>query len=239
MVSNKNIFKWFFAYLCLICIIGKSSKFIKNPVIYDKKQFWPFDEISIFSNGGHLGWRAWLLDIPKDDSGQVCFKLAQWFQRRRFLKKLTDGRRTPSDGNSSHRWAKKQNQKKTLLLPKLYLKARVLLPCLKHLHHRIISLKEQVWDQQSRFFNSNSFDWSACTKTEKRSSCIFVIGVLAFGTVLTVWYFVLFNCIALFCELRYKQDYVLAVKCSHMWIIVGITNSTLWTFICIHYNKLK
>ena len=25
---------------------------------------------------------------PKDDSGQVWFKLAQWFQRRRFLKKL-------------------------------------------------------------------------------------------------------------------------------------------------------
>jgi hypothetical protein len=27
---------------------------------------------------------------PKDDSGQVWFKLAQWFQRRRFLKKFTD-----------------------------------------------------------------------------------------------------------------------------------------------------
>jgi hypothetical protein len=37
---------------------------------------------------------------PKDDSGQVWFKLAQWFQRRRFLKKFT------SDGNSSYRWAK-------------------------------------------------------------------------------------------------------------------------------------
>jgi hypothetical protein len=39
---------------------------------------------------------------PKDDSGQVWFKLTQWFQRRRFLKKFTDGQRTPSDGNSSH-----------------------------------------------------------------------------------------------------------------------------------------
>ena len=57
------------------------QKFIKNPVIYVKKliimliqfkfgtlwlkieQFWPFEEISIFSNGGHLGWRAWLSDI--------------------------------------------------------------------------------------------------------------------------------------------------------------------------------
>jgi hypothetical protein len=27
----------------------------------------------------------------KDDSGQVWFKLAQWFQRRRFFKKFTDG----------------------------------------------------------------------------------------------------------------------------------------------------
>jgi hypothetical protein len=27
------------------------------------KQFWPFEEISIFSNGGHLGWRACLSDI--------------------------------------------------------------------------------------------------------------------------------------------------------------------------------
>ena len=27
------------------------------------KQFWPFEEMSIFSNGGHLGWRAYLSDI--------------------------------------------------------------------------------------------------------------------------------------------------------------------------------
>jgi hypothetical protein len=27
------------------------------------KQFWPFEEIYILSNGGHFGWRAWLLDI--------------------------------------------------------------------------------------------------------------------------------------------------------------------------------
>jgi hypothetical protein len=26
------------------------------------KQFWPFEEISIFSNGGHIGWRAGLSD---------------------------------------------------------------------------------------------------------------------------------------------------------------------------------
>jgi hypothetical protein len=36
--------------------------FIKQYIfqsIYDKN----FEEISIFSNGGHLGWRAWLSDI--------------------------------------------------------------------------------------------------------------------------------------------------------------------------------
>ena len=27
------------------------------------EQFWPFEEISIFSSGGQLGWRAWLSDI--------------------------------------------------------------------------------------------------------------------------------------------------------------------------------
>ena len=27
------------------------------------KQLWPFEEIYIFSNGSHLGWRAWLSDI--------------------------------------------------------------------------------------------------------------------------------------------------------------------------------
>jgi hypothetical protein len=27
-----------------------------------KKQFWPFEEISIFSNSGHLEWRAGLSD---------------------------------------------------------------------------------------------------------------------------------------------------------------------------------
>ena len=27
------------------------------------EQFWSFEEISIFSNDGHLGWRAWLSHI--------------------------------------------------------------------------------------------------------------------------------------------------------------------------------
>jgi hypothetical protein len=37
-------------------------KFKKN-IWLKIKQFWPFEETSIFSNGGHLGWRAWLSDI--------------------------------------------------------------------------------------------------------------------------------------------------------------------------------
>jgi hypothetical protein len=32
------------------------------------KQFWPFEEISIFCNGGYLGWRAWLSDITFNGS---------------------------------------------------------------------------------------------------------------------------------------------------------------------------
>jgi hypothetical protein len=28
------------------------------------EQFWPFEEISIFSNGGHLGYRTVLTDPP-------------------------------------------------------------------------------------------------------------------------------------------------------------------------------
>ena len=55
---------------------------------------------SIYRHGGHDGWSAGSSDItfkgnpPKDDSGQVWFKLAQWFQRRSFEKSLQthDGR---------------------------------------------------------------------------------------------------------------------------------------------------
>jgi hypothetical protein len=54
---------------------------------------------SINRHSGHDGWSAGSSDInfkgnqpPKDDSGQIWFKLAQWFPRRRFFKKFTDGR---------------------------------------------------------------------------------------------------------------------------------------------------
>ena len=50
------------------------------------KQFWPFEEISIFSNSGHLEWRAGLLDtiLKGNHPCQVWFNLVQRFQRRRF-----------------------------------------------------------------------------------------------------------------------------------------------------------
>jgi hypothetical protein len=53
--------------------ITKNRNFFKWPkLLYFKpesaKQFWPFEEISIFSNGGHLGYRTALTDtILKGD----------------------------------------------------------------------------------------------------------------------------------------------------------------------------
>ncbi len=56
----------------------------------------------------------------KDHSTKVWLQLAQWFLRRRLkCEMLTDGRRTKSDGNSSHglkaRWGKKGIYVKLLL----------------------------------------------------------------------------------------------------------------------------
>ena len=63
------------------------------------EQFWPFEEISIFSNS-HLEWKAILnggrgchnrhnferthFDPPRDHPCHVWFNLVQRFQRRRF-----------------------------------------------------------------------------------------------------------------------------------------------------------
>jgi hypothetical protein len=38
-------------------------KFKFGHILPKIKQFWPFEEISNFSNESHLGWRAWLSDI--------------------------------------------------------------------------------------------------------------------------------------------------------------------------------
>ena len=42
------------------------------------KQFWPFEEISIFSNGGHLGWKAGLSDTILKGTHPARFGLI-WF----------------------------------------------------------------------------------------------------------------------------------------------------------------
>ena len=42
------------------------------------KQFWPFEEIFIFSNGGHLGWRAGLSDTILKGTIPARFGLI-WF----------------------------------------------------------------------------------------------------------------------------------------------------------------
>ena len=75
-----------------------------------------FTICSIFSNSGHVGWSAGSLDITFKGNPlrmiQAKFGL-NWpsgFRGEDFWKSLQtdDGRRTPSDGNSSHRWAKKE-----------------------------------------------------------------------------------------------------------------------------------
>ena len=55
------------------------------------EQFWPFEEISIFSNGGYLGYRTALMDtiLKGTHPGTISARfgllnLVQRFQRRRF-----------------------------------------------------------------------------------------------------------------------------------------------------------
>jgi hypothetical protein len=52
------------------------------------EQFWPFEEMSIFSNGGHLGYRTALTDtILKGDPLRIISAKFGWkFQRSSFLK---------------------------------------------------------------------------------------------------------------------------------------------------------
>jgi hypothetical protein len=48
--------------------IAKNRNFFKWPKRLKIEQFWPFEEISIFSNGGNLGYRKALTDtILKGD----------------------------------------------------------------------------------------------------------------------------------------------------------------------------
>ena len=66
---------------------------------------------SIYRYGGHDGWSAGSSDItfkgnpPRMIQAKFGLNWPSGF-RRRFFKQFTDGRRTPSDSNSSYRWAK-------------------------------------------------------------------------------------------------------------------------------------
>ena len=78
VVSEEKILFKFHPPFFLICIIGQNRQMFKvhkkSRNICQKahhyaytfwlkiEQFWPFEEISIFSNGGHLGYRTALMD---------------------------------------------------------------------------------------------------------------------------------------------------------------------------------
>jgi hypothetical protein len=63
---NQALLKW--------SLGGPLSKLCSNLSTFWLKieQFWPFEEISIFSNGGHLGYRTALTDtILKEDHPRI------------------------------------------------------------------------------------------------------------------------------------------------------------------------
>ena len=74
------------------------------------EQFWPFEEISIFSNGGHLWYRTALTDTILEENHpmtfiKILFLMSKWFQRRRFkCEKLMDGRTLTHDKISHGLW---------------------------------------------------------------------------------------------------------------------------------------
>jgi hypothetical protein len=53
------------------------------------EQFWPFEEISIFSNGGHPGYRTALTVVPFENCVRQCCpvsKMAAMTKNRNFFK---------------------------------------------------------------------------------------------------------------------------------------------------------
>jgi hypothetical protein len=56
ITKNRNFFKW-------PKLLYLSQKVPKFELYKQIEQFWPFEEISIFSHGGHLGYRTALTDI--------------------------------------------------------------------------------------------------------------------------------------------------------------------------------
>ena len=77
------------------------------------KQQWTIEEISIFSNSSHLEWREALSDTILKGThlrtiparlGFICFRgfRGEDLNVKVYDVRRTDGRRTPSDGNSAH-----------------------------------------------------------------------------------------------------------------------------------------
>ena len=62
-----------------LCLYSSNLGIFWNKI----EQFWPFEEISIFSHGSHLGYRTVLTDTtlkgaqPKDHFSKVWLRLAQ------------------------------------------------------------------------------------------------------------------------------------------------------------------
>jgi hypothetical protein len=71
ITKNRNFFKW----SKLLYFKPESAQIYSSNVgtFWLKiEQFWPFEEISIFSNGGHLGYRTVLTDtILKGDHRRI------------------------------------------------------------------------------------------------------------------------------------------------------------------------
>jgi hypothetical protein len=73
ITKNRNFFKW----PKLLYFKPESAKI---------EQFWPFEEISIFSNGGHIGYRTALTNtILKGDHLRII-QMATVTKNRNFFK---------------------------------------------------------------------------------------------------------------------------------------------------------
>jgi hypothetical protein len=55
------------------------------------EKFWPFEEISIFSNSGHLEWRAWLSDtiLKGTHPGTIPARFGDFFMFIKFWRYST------------------------------------------------------------------------------------------------------------------------------------------------------
>jgi hypothetical protein len=70
MTKNRNFFKW----PKLLYFKPESARSNLGTFWLQIEQFWPFEEISIFSHGGHLGYRTALTDtIFKGDHPRIYF----------------------------------------------------------------------------------------------------------------------------------------------------------------------